>query len=103
MESFAVYLAHFAAGVFLANGVPHFVNGVSGRAFPTPFATPPGRGKSPPLVNTLWGWFNFVAGFCLLFGVGHFTPQPSLDALCLALGGLSISLTLAWYFGKVNR
>lgn len=28
-----VYLAHFGAGVFLANGVPHFVNGISGRRF----------------------------------------------------------------------
>jgi len=36
------YLAHFIAGAFLANGVPHFVQGVCGNKFQTPFATPRG-------------------------------------------------------------
>jgi len=37
------FVAYFFAGAFLVNAVPHFVNGVSGRSFPTPFASPPGR------------------------------------------------------------
>jgi hypothetical protein len=49
------YLAVFVGGVFLANGVPHFINGVSGRRFPSPFATPPGVGLSPAVVNVVWG------------------------------------------------
>jgi len=47
------YVAYFFAGVFLANGVPHFVQGISGKKFPSPFSSPPGRGESPPLVNVL--------------------------------------------------
>jgi len=47
------YLAYFFAGFFLANGVPHFVQGVSGKKFPSPFSSPPGRGESPPPVNVL--------------------------------------------------
>src|SRR3546814_20798444 len=39
-------LTYFFAGAFLVNGVPHFVQGVSGRGFPSPFANPPGRGES---------------------------------------------------------
>ena len=35
------FLAYFLGGAFLANFVPHFVSGVLGRTFPTPFATPP--------------------------------------------------------------
>ena len=31
------YLAAFFAGFFLANAVPHFVHGVSGDPFPSPF------------------------------------------------------------------
>jgi hypothetical protein len=32
------YIACFFAGAFLANFVPHFVHGISGDRFPTPFA-----------------------------------------------------------------
>jgi hypothetical protein len=32
------YIACFFAGAFLANAVPHFVKGVTGEPFPTPFA-----------------------------------------------------------------
>ena len=39
-------LAYLLAGAFFANFVPHFVSGVLGRAFPTPFASPPFRGLS---------------------------------------------------------
>ena len=35
------YVTAFFAGMFLANAVPHFVNGVSGNPFPSPFADPP--------------------------------------------------------------
>src|SRR3546814_19736715 len=42
-------LTYFFAGAFLVNGVPHFVQGVSGRGFPRPFANPPGPaiGRAP--------------------------------------------------------
>jgi len=48
--------------------VPHFVNGISGNSFPTPFAHPPGRGLSSPLINVLWGLFNLVIGYLLYRG-----------------------------------
>jgi hypothetical protein len=59
----------FFAGVFLANAVPHFVHGISGDRFPTPFAHPPGRGLSSPTVNVVWALFNLVVGY-ILFRVG---------------------------------
>jgi hypothetical protein len=34
------YIACFFAGMFLANVVPHFVHGISGERFPTPFTYP---------------------------------------------------------------
>ena len=48
------YVALFFAGAFLVNFVPHFTNGISGRPFPSPFASPPGQGMSSPLVNVLF-------------------------------------------------
>ena len=57
------YIAGFFAGAFLTNAVPHFVNGISGNAFPSPFAHPPGQGLSSPLVNVLWALLNLLAGY----------------------------------------
>jgi hypothetical protein len=37
-------LSYVFGGGFLANAVPHFVNGVMGRPFQSPFAKPPGEG-----------------------------------------------------------
>ncbi|MBX7098727.1 MAG: hypothetical protein K1X89_13550 [Myxococcaceae bacterium] len=59
-------VACFFGGVFLANATPHFIAGVSGRAFHTPFATPPFRGVSPPSVNVLWSLFNLAVAYVLL-------------------------------------
>lgn len=42
-----VYLLQFVAGLFLANGIPHFVQGISGHWFQSPFASPPGVGIVP--------------------------------------------------------
>ncbi len=60
------YLMCFLGGTFVANFFPHFVRGITGTPFPTPFANPPGRGLSPPALNILWALLNLVAGFVLL-------------------------------------
>ena len=60
------YVAVFFSGGFFANAVPHFVNGISGNYFPSPFADPPGIGLSSPLTNVLWGMLNIVMGYALL-------------------------------------
>jgi len=94
------YVAYFFAGAFLVNAVPHFVNGVSGRPFPTPFASPPGRGLSSPLVNVLWGTLNAVIGYLLLRLVGEFHIRDLLDVLVLGAGGLWMAVMLARAFGQ---
>jgi len=97
------YVAHFAAGAFLANGVPHFVNGISGRKFQSPFASPPGVGESSPLVNVIWGMANFVVGYALLTGVGPLSTGLTLDALTVALGALAAGVGLSVHFGRVRE
>lgn len=97
------YLAYFAAGLFLANGIPHFVNGVSGRKFQSPFASPPGVGESSPMVNVIWGLANLILGFIMVFGVGKFETILSLDMLIMMAGFCVMSLVLAWHFGRVRN
>jgi hypothetical protein len=101
--SWYVYLAYFFAGVFLTNGIPHFVHGVSGKRFQGPFASPPGVGESSPLLNVVWGMVNFVIGYVLIFGVGNFTFGLTIDALVVIIGAVVTAIGLAWYFGKVRR
>ena len=97
------YLASFFAGVFLANGVPHFVQGICGNKFQTPFASPPGVGESAALVNVAWGWLNFVIGGALLFFFFPPLPPPSGCLVALALGALVLALGLAFHFGGVRN
>ena len=96
------YLAYFAAGAFLANGIPHLVNGISGRRFQSPFASPPGIGESSPLINVTWGMANLILGYILVFGVGNFESGFSWDILVLMVGFICMALILAWHFGRVR-
>src|SRR5258708_23005277 len=59
------YLAYFFGGAFLANTLPHLVNGVSGNAFQSPFSSPPGVGLSSALVNVLWALFELAVAYLL--------------------------------------
>jgi hypothetical protein len=92
------YIAYFFGGLFLANGIPHFISGITGRMFPTPFAKPPGIGKSKPVVNVLWGLANLVGGYLLIVLVGEFNIGFTLDALIVGLGILWASVGLSWFF-----
>lgn len=94
------YVAYFFAGVFLVNGVPHFIHGISGKKFSSPFASPPGEGESRPLVNVIWGLANFLVGYLLIFGVGDFAFGLTRSTLMVGLGALVISIILAIGFAR---
>lgn len=95
------YVACFFAGSFLANVVPHFVHGISGDRFPTPFAKPPGRGLSSPTVNVLWALLNLIAGYSL-FTAGGVTRNYVTIIVFLA-GIAAISLMLSFRFAEKMR
>lgn len=80
------FLAYLFAGAFFANFVPHFVSGVLGHTFPTPFASPPFRGLSSSPVNVLYGLGNLAAAYALLSSVGVFEPRHALHAAVFGLG-----------------
>ncbi len=84
------YIACFFAGAFLANVVPHFVHGISGDRFPTPFAHPPGKGLSSPTVNVVWALFNLVVGY-VLFRVGQVSSGHNLE-IAIFFAGVVVEL-----------
>ena len=64
----------FFGGAFLANAIPHLVNGVSGSPFQSPFASPPGQGLSSATVNVLWGMLNLALAYVLMARLGCIIP-----------------------------
>jgi hypothetical protein len=94
------YLSYFWGGAFLANAVPHFVSGVTGHPFQSPFASPPGQGLSTSLINVLWGSFNFVIAYLLLCRVGHFELRRTQHVLVAGIGALLMACMLSQAFGK---
>jgi len=92
------YIAYVFGGIFLANAIPHYVRGVCGLKFPTPFANPPGKGESSPGVNVIWGLANLLVGF-LLLQPGHFALALNFATLAFAVGFVFMSVLLFKHFG----
>jgi hypothetical protein len=91
------YVAALFAGLFLANFVPHFVKGICGDPFPTPFAKPPGKGLSSPLVNVLWALLNLVVGY-ILFQAAKISNEDKLSLIVFFAGIAAMSIMLATHF-----
>jgi hypothetical protein len=97
------YLAAFFSGAFLANAVPHFIHGVSGDKFPTPFAKPPGKGLSPAYINVLWAALNIIIGYVLLE-----TSKLQISTCCAGkivffIGFVLMALMLSKNFTKKDK
>ena len=96
------FVACFFAGIFLANVVPHFIHGISGEVFPTPFAHPSGKGMSSPTVNVLWALLNLVIGY-ILFRAGKISTTSKWKLLVFFIGILCISVMLSLAFANISR
>ena len=95
-------LSYFFGGAFFTNALPHFVSGMMGRPFQSPFAKPPGEGLSSSTVNVLWGFLNLVVGYVLICRVGNFDSRSTVDVVAAGLGALLMSLMMARHFGKFH-
>ncbi len=95
-------ISYFFGGVFLANTMPHLVNGISGSPFQSPFASPPGEGLSSAIVNVLWGLFNLAIAYLLLVRVGLFELRRPAHIVPFGVGFSLMALQLASHFGKFH-
>jgi hypothetical protein len=93
------YLLEVLSGALLTNAIPHFVWGLAGTPFQSPFAKPPGVGESSPRVNFWWGWANLVAGLVLY---AKFGPADALGWILFAAGSLLLGTFCATHFGKLR-
>ncbi|MCP3138562.1 hypothetical protein [Pyxidicoccus xibeiensis] len=95
-------VAYVVGGLFLANFIPHFMAGIAGRPFQSPFASPPGVGLSSSASNVLWGLINLTVAYALLGRVGHFDHRRWPHLLAVAAGFTVASFLLARYFGRLH-
>ena len=95
-------LAYFFGGAFLANAIPHYVSGMMGRSFQSPFAKPPGQGLSSSTVNVLWGCANLAVAYGLILRVGQFDLRATDQVVSLGLGLLVMGVFAARIFGQFH-
>jgi hypothetical protein len=95
-------ISYLFGGAFLANAVPHFVSGMMGRPFQSPFAKPSGQGLSSSTVNVLWGFANVVIAYLLIARVGHFDLHATDHAVATGVGVLLMGVVSARLFGRFH-
>jgi hypothetical protein len=96
------YLTAFFAGAFLANTVPHFVHGISGNKFPTPFSNPSGVGLSSSTTNMIWALFNLLVA-CLLFTAAKIGNDHSLSILVCFAGIAVMGIMSSIHFKSKHK
>ncbi len=89
-----LYVYSFVAGLLAANGVPHFVKGITAQKFQTPFGA-----SSSAVINVFWGWINFVVAALLIY-FGHVHAHLLRAFTLTAIGSLAMSLLLAYSWSK---
>ena len=97
-----IHISYFFGGAFVTNALPHFISGLMGRPFQSPFAKPPGKGLSSSTVNVLWGFFNLAVGYVFICRVGNFDSRSTDHIVALGLGSLVMGVLLARSFGRLH-
>ena len=82
--------------------IPHFVHGISGNKFPTPFARPPGKGLSSPTANVAWALFNLIVGY-VLFKASKMNSGNTLSIVVFFPGITAISIMSSTIFQKKDK
>lgn len=95
-------IAYFFGGAFSANALPHLISGMTGRRFPSPFATPPFKGFSSPAVNVGWGMFNVGVAYLLLLQVGAIDVRSWSHAIATLSGFGAMAFQCARSLGRIR-
>ena len=90
----------FFSGLCLANGIPHFVHGISGKKFHTPFLYRFFKGIPSPLFNVVWGLLFFGLSFFFLSFLKEFYFGINWNSLVFAGGFVFASVGLSLFFNR---
>ena len=96
----------FFAGSFLANSIPHYVNGISGKDFVKPFLYRFVQWMPNSLFNVIWGMIWMILSI-ILFKI-YFKLNPNikfsiglnLHFIIFACGFIIVSIVLSIFFNS---
>ena len=80
------------AGMFIFNGIPHLIKGITGETHMTPF-----KRVSSPMLNVFWAFANIILGL-VIYGVSF----ANIEVWAFVFGGFLLAVTAALLFGKEN-
>jgi hypothetical protein len=89
-----VYVYGFLAGLIGANGVPHFIKGIIGEKYSTPFGD-----SSSSTINVAWGWLNFVVAGIFLY-YSHYHAHLLRTFAMVAIGALVAGVVLSTFWAN---
>ena len=93
-------IALFLAGLLFANGIPHFINGISGKNFHNPTLHRFFPNVPSPLFNVIWGLLNFGLVIFFLTQAAVFTIPLSGEAVLFAAGFTFAAIGLSIFFNR---
>lgn len=93
---------YLLSGLLFANGIPHFVNGISGKMFHSPFASPPIKSLSSAVTNVIWGMSNFTISLVILSSVDGLIIGFNLPFALFTADFARTSIGLSSIFAKLD-
>ena len=85
----------------MANGIPHFIKGITGQTHMTPF-----KRVSSAVLNVVWGFVNFAVGLILLTqrvgGTSGGALPTGTDRWIFLVGATLTALYLASFWSNPN-
>jgi hypothetical protein len=92
-----VLIVGLIAGGLFANGLPHFIKGITGEKHPTPFGNP-----GSAVQNVVWGWLNMAVAV-LVWHLASMRTHPRATFVSVAVGMLVVGVSLADTWAKRER
>lgn len=85
----SVIILGFLAGFLFVGGLPHFIKGVMGKAYPLPFGS-----MESAMTSVVWGWANWVVAV-LLWHIAPMRSHPRAAFVAVAVGLLVAGLLMS--------
>lgn len=98
----------FLSGMLFANGIPHFVNGISGRPFVEPFLYRFVPWMPNPLFNVVWGMISMAIAYSIICLYRLARPestlfgQSSIQLVIFVAGFVVSSIGLSLFFARTS-
>jgi hypothetical protein len=85
----SVIILGLLAGFLFVGGLPHFIKGIMGKAYPMPFGQ-----EGSAIKSVIWGWLNWVVAV-LLWHIAPMHNHPRAAFAAVSVGVLVTGLLMS--------